>query len=276
MGAIDELLPRAMMEAIQIMLVGCGILIMVFLVRWWMIFPTIILALLFYVIRVVYLASAQDIKRLEGISKAPVFSHIMATFNGISTIRVCDAQSLVSKEFDVLQDQHTGAWSLFLVTSEAFGFYLDVLSVLFLAILTFQFLIFKSGKRLFLFVLYYYRLFFIPKYFLDSTLMGDVGLVISQSLILTGMLQYGMRQTAEVTSQMTSVERVIQYTKLDKEGPFESDATKKPHRDWPQNGAVSFENLSLRYSPTEPPVLKNLNFQIKPGEKVKQIEKYRW
>lgn len=68
MGAIDELLPKSMMEAIQIMMVMSGILIMVFIVTPWMIFPTIVLGGLFYSIRIIYLASAQDIKRLEGIS----------------------------------------------------------------------------------------------------------------------------------------------------------------------------------------------------------------
>lgn len=246
MGTIDEMLPRAMMDAIQIFMVMLGILIMVFIVTPWMIFPTAFLAVLFYYIRVIYLASAQDIKRLEGITRAPVFSHITASFSGLSTIRVCKAQEMVIKEFDVLQDQHTGAWTLFLATSEAFGFYLDLLSVIFLTIVTFQFLILDDG----------------------NTLSGDVGLVISQSLILTGMLQYGMRQTAEVANQMTSVERVLQYTKLDKEGPFETDPTKRPHRDWPQNGAVQFTKTSLRYVPEEAPVLRDLNFDIKPGEKV--------
>lgn len=60
-------------------------------------------------------------------------------------------------------------------------------------------------------------------YFLVSLVSGSlVGLAISQSLILTGMLQYGMRQTGEVVNQLTSVERVMQYTKLDKEGPFDT------------------------------------------------------
>lgn len=48
-----------------------------------------------------------------------------------------------------------------------------------------------------------------------------VGLAISQSLILTGMVQYGMRQLAEVVSQMTSVERIFEYTKLEQEAAFE-------------------------------------------------------
>lgn len=82
------------------------------------------------------------------------------------------------------------------------------------------------------------------------------------------MLQYGVRQTAEVASNMISVERVMQYTKLDKEGPFETLPANKPPRDWPTAGQLVFKNLYLRYTPDDPPVLKNLNFEIKAGEKV--------
>lgn len=48
------------------------------------------------------------------------------------------------------------------------------------------------------------------------------GLAISQSMSLAGMLQHGMRQTAEVVNQFTSVERVMTYTRLEQEGPFEN------------------------------------------------------
>lgn len=82
------------------------------------------------------------------------------------------------------------------------------------------------------------------------------------------MTQYGVRQSAEVASQMTSVERVLQYTKLEKEGPFESLPANRPERDWPSKGNIQFDKVYLRYVPTEPPVLKNLNILIKAGEKV--------
>lgn len=48
-----------------------------------------------------------------------------------------------------------------------------------------------------------------------DTFSGNVGLAISQSLILTGMVQYGIRQTTEALQQMTSVERILQYTDLE-------------------------------------------------------------
>lgn len=153
---------------------------------------------------------------------------------------------MIIKEFDSLQDQHTSSWFLILATYEAFGFYLDVISVIFLTIVSFQFLIFDN----------------------ETVSSSYVGLVISQSLILNGMLQFGVRQTAEVASNMISVERVLQYTKLEKEGPFESLPTKKPPRDWPAHGHIHFEHLYLRYVPDEPPVLNNLTVTVEAGEKI--------
>lgn len=69
MGAIDELLPRASLDAVQVFLVMSGILMIVFIVSPWMIAPAVVLGFVFYYLRVVYLKSAQDVKRLEGVSK---------------------------------------------------------------------------------------------------------------------------------------------------------------------------------------------------------------
>lgn len=108
----------------------------------------------------------------------------------------------------------------------------------------------------------------LASFMLGATLSGNVGLVMSQSMILSGMLQYGAQQTAQVSNQMTSVERIMQYTNLEKEGPFESVPTKKPHRDWPHQGRIVFDKLSLRYVAEDTPVLKSLDIVIEAGEKV--------
>lgn len=73
---------------------------------------------------------------------------------------------------------------------------------------------------------------------------------------------------AETMTQMTSVERILQFTELEKEGPFESNSVDKPPSSWPSKGEIRFDNVSLRYSESESPVLKSLNFIIEPGMRV--------
>lgn len=98
---------------------------------------------------------------------------------------------------------------------------------------------------------------------------GEVGLIINQTSLLSGMLQWGMRQSAEVSNQLLSVERVLEYEVLDKE--IEPAVPKKPPANWPNLGELVFNNMNLRYFPEGQLVLKNLNFNIKPKEKVRRL-----
>lgn len=108
-----------------------------------------------------------------------------------------------------------------------------------------------------------------------NTFAGNVGLAISQVLILCNMIQYGIRQATETVTQMMSVERIMQFTELEKEGPFESNPTDKPSSNWPSKGKIKFDRVYLRYSNSEPPVLNSLSFIIEAGTKVITIALYK-
>lgn len=88
-----------------------------------------------------------------------------------------------------------------------------------------------------------------------------MGLAISQAMILTGMVQYGVRQVAEALQLMTSVERILQYTQL----PQEKSGVTKPPISWPTHGQIEFSQVTCRYDPHGSPVLNNLHFIIQPG-----------
>lgn len=78
------------------------------------------------------------------------------------------------------------------------------------------------------------------------------------------MVQYGIRQIADVMQQMTSVERIVQYADLDKE----ESPPMNPPLNWPGKGHIQFKNMSLWYDQNSGPVLKNLTIDIQSGWKV--------
>ena len=97
-----------------------------------------------------------------------------------------------------------------------------------------------------------------------GTYSGNVGLAITQAMMLTGMVQYGLRQLGEAFQQMTSVERILEYTKLQ---PEKTHGV-QPDEKWPQRAVIQYENVNVRYHKDGQLVLKNLSFVVESGWKV--------
>nr|CAH7729849.1 unnamed protein product [Callosobruchus chinensis] len=245
MGAIDELLPAAMIDCLQIGLALLGVIVVVAIVSPWLMVPTCIIGIIFYLMRIFYLRTSRNVKRLEGVTRSPVFSHLSASLLGLTTIRAFGAEDVLTKEFDSHQDLHSSAWFAFISTSRAFGYWLDIVCIIYITLVTFSFLLIGNEK-----------------------FGGNVGLAITQAIGLTGMFQWGMRQSTELENQMTSVERVLEYSSIEQEPELESAPEKKPPETWPEDGKVEFRHVYLRYFPDDPYVLKDLNFIILPKEKV--------
>ncbi|PFX22993.1 Multidrug resistance-associated protein 4 [Stylophora pistillata] len=92
------------------------------------------------------------------------------------------------------------------------------------------------------------------------------GLALVNVIQTLSQTQYAVRKTSEVENYMTSVERVMTYTKLDQEPGCEED--RQPPKDWPWCGSIVFRDVSLTYYPGGPQVLKKINLCIKGGEKI--------
>lgn len=65
---------------------------------------------------------------------------------------------------------------------------------------------------------------------------------------------------------MTSVERVLEYTELESEAPWETD--KHPPPDWARHGFITFDRVNFSYSADSPVVLKNIIAVFRSREKV--------
>ncbi|XP_003928249.2 ATP-binding cassette sub-family C member 4 isoform X1 [Saimiri boliviensis] len=242
-GHLDDLLPLTFLDFIQTLLQVVGVVSVAVAVIPWIAIPLVPLGIIFIFLRRYFLETSRDVKRLESTTRSPVFSHLSSSLQGLWTIRAYKAEERCQELFDAHQDLHSEAWFLFLTTSRWLAVRLDAICAMFVTVVAFGSLILAKT--------------------LDA---GQVGLALSYALTLMGMFQWCVRQSAEVENMMISVERVIEYTDLEKEAPWEYQ--KRPPPAWPHEGVIIFDNVNFMYSLDGPVVLKHLTALIKSREKV--------
>ncbi|XP_025056144.1 multidrug resistance-associated protein 4 isoform X5 [Alligator sinensis] len=242
-GHLDDLLPLTFLDFMQTLLQIFGVVGVAVAVIPWILIPLVPLFILFIFLRRYFLATSRDIKRLESTTRSPVFSHLSSSLQGLWTIRALKAEQRFQKLFDAHQDLHSEAWFLFLTTSRWFAVRLDAICAIFVIVVAFGSLLLAKT--------------------LDA---GQVGLALSYAITLMGMFQWGVRQSAEVENLMISVERVMEYTDLEKEASWES--SRRPPPEWPAQGMIAFENVNFTYSLDGPLVLRHFSALIRSKEKV--------
>lgn len=78
----------------------------------------------------------------------------------MTTIRAFGAQDVLLKEFDNHQDLHSSAWYLFIATSRAFGFWLDLVCVIYIGFVTLSFLVMGDGQFNFTIMYLYVHIYY--------------------------------------------------------------------------------------------------------------------
>jgi ABC-type transport system involved in cytochrome bd biosynthesis fused ATPase/permease subunit len=146
-GTIDDALPNTLYDflATFTMVIG-GIATAIFVL------PPVLLSLpllliLFLRSRKVFVCSSQEIKRLEGLSRSPIFDSIAESLNGVATIRANDAVPYFRAKFEDAQNAHSRAFFAFIYTSRYLGVRIDCLMFIVIFISCYLAIILKeTGK----------------------------------------------------------------------------------------------------------------------------------
>ncbi|XP_017087305.2 probable multidrug resistance-associated protein lethal(2)03659 [Drosophila bipectinata] len=242
---VDVTLPQAMMDSLQFLVDVVAVLVIVAIANYWLLIPAAVMVVLLYFCRAMYIGASRSLKRIESLTRSPIYSHTNQTFHGHTTIRSMDAEPQLEQTFHGHQNTNSSALFLYVSANRAFSFWTDLICVVYILAVTFSFLVIDQ-----------------------SFYSGDVGLAITQSMTLVIMCQWGMRQTAEMENNMTSVERVLEYAQMPSEPPLESPKSVKLSADWPQAGHLRFRDLRMRYAPGDALILRGLNFESQPMEKI--------
>ncbi|KAF2012769.1 multidrug resistance-associated protein 1 [Aaosphaeria arxii CBS 175.79] len=213
------------------------------------IFVALILPLggLYFYIQRYYLRTSRELKRLDSISRSPIYAHFQESLSGMSTIRAYSQQKRFELENEWRIDANLRAYFPSINANRWLAVRLEFIgSIIILASAGFAIVSVSSHSGL---------------------SAGMVGLAMSYALQITQSLNWIVRQTVEVETNIVSVERVLEYAALPSEAP-EIISKNRPPISWPSQGSVSFNNYSTRYRPGLDLVLKNINLNIKAHEKI--------
>ena len=146
------------------------------LVSWlnpWALIPTILAFLSLLFIRYRFAQCSRNLKRLENITRSPIYSHLTSTIHGLKVIRSYHAEHICAREFFSHVDDNTRAAYLFLTSNRWVAIRFDWIGVFFVGIVTSLALIVRMMGRE-----------FSP---------AEIALTMGYSLNMLGILQWTIR-----------------------------------------------------------------------------------
>ncbi|KAK2353044.1 ABC transporter C family member [Trifolium repens] len=192
-----------------------------------------------------YQASARELIRINGTTKAPVMNFAAETSLGVVTVR---AFNMVDRFFqNYLKLVDTDA-SLFLHSNVAMEWVV-------LRVEALQNLTVISAALL---------LILLPQGYVSP---GLVGLSLSYAFTLTGAQIFWTRWFSNLSNYIISVERIKQFIHIPAETPAIVDDYRPPSS-WPSKGKIDLLGLEIRYRPNAPLVLKGITCTFKEGSRV--------
>ncbi|KAL2004862.1 hypothetical protein VTN00DRAFT_3135 [Thermoascus crustaceus] len=201
------------------------------------------LFLLFILAANYYRASARQMKRHEAVLRSHVFARFGEAISGTACIRAYGLQGQFSRRIRESIDEMDSAYFLTFSNQRWLSVRLDAVG---------NIMVLVTG------------ILVVTSRFNVSPSIS--GLVLSYILSIVQMLQFTIRQLAEVENNMNATERVHYYgTRLDEEAPLH---LAKLEPSWPQEGAITFTGVEMRYRDGLPLVLKGLDMEIRGGERI--------
>ncbi|KAJ5195643.1 uncharacterized protein N7498_009081 [Penicillium cinerascens] len=207
-----------------------------------------IICFAYYIITVVYINSARDLKRIESVQRSPLYQHFGEALTGYVSIRAYGHVGRFTEENHGLIDGFNQPYVLLWAAKEWLTLRIACLSAL-ISWLTGTFFLWGLDR--------------------GTVNPGIAGLVLTYAATFTDNVLWFVQLYAIVQQSFNSVERVVEYTEI---APEPSESLEPPPYDlspqWPARGSVCFRGYTTRYAPELDPVLIDLDFVIPAGQRV--------
>ncbi|KAL0959849.1 hypothetical protein HGRIS_011525 [Hohenbuehelia grisea] len=209
---------------------------------WPFVVAAVIVGVAYFNVAKVYGQTSRDMRRLDSVTRSPLYSIYGETISGVTIIRAFGASTKFLRDMlrcvDTNLNPYYWMWGVNRWLSARF----NMLSAVIIGVTAFVALL-------------------TPR--IDASLAG---FALAFASTVTMDVLFLVRRFVGLEQSMVALERVKEYSELPREPP--EFVEPRPPALWPSAGAIKCEDLVIRYAPELPNVLHNLNFEIKPGEKV--------
>jgi ATP-binding cassette subfamily C (CFTR/MRP) protein 1 len=190
-----------------------------------------------------YRASAREMKRFESVLRSSLFAKFSEGLSGTACIRAYGLQDRFIVDIRKAIDEMNSAYFLTFSNQRWLSLRLDTIG---------NMLVFTTG------------ILVVTSRFNVSPSIS--GLVLSYILSIVQMMQFTVRQLAEVENGMNATERLHYYgTELEEEAPLHTIEVRKS---WPEKGEIIFDDVQMRYRDGLPLVLQGLTMHVAGGERI--------
>ncbi|KAI5660400.1 hypothetical protein M9H77_29193 [Catharanthus roseus] len=193
-----------------------------------------------------YRSTSRELRRLDSVSRSPIYASFTETLDGASTIRAFKSEDFFLFRFI----QHITLYQRTSYSEVTASLWLSLrLQLLAAFIVSFVAVMAVIGAHKHL-----------P---INLGTPGLVGLALSYAAPIVSLLGSFLTSFTETEKEMVSVERVLQYMDI----PQEEVGMLIEHN-WPSHGEIQFQNVTLRYMPSLPAALHDVSFTISGGTQV--------
>ncbi|KAL6466397.1 hypothetical protein MHYP_G00242010 [Metynnis hypsauchen] len=240
---VDELIPTALRSVILKLLELLATLVIICLAV--PLFTAVVIPLIavYHFVERFYLTTSRQLRRLDSVTRSPIYSHFGETVSGLPVIRAYGYQKRFLEQNMVTIDNNLKCVCQLIVSNRWMAIRLEFLGNL---------------------VVFFSALFAVISR--DSLDSGLVGLSVSYALNVTLILNALVRMTSQLETHVVSVERVKEYAEIPNEAAW--IAEERPPDGWPSEGRVRFEDYKVRYRPELELVLHGITCDIRSNEKI--------
>ncbi|XP_010063576.2 ABC transporter C family member 13 isoform X4 [Eucalyptus grandis] len=195
-----------------------------------------------------YRSTSRELRRLDSVARSPIYASFSETLDGSSTIRAFKSQNFFFTRFT----EQIGLYQRTSLSEFTASLWLSLrLQLLAAFIISFVAVMSVIGSRGLL-----------P---INFGTPGLVGLALSYAAPLVSLLGSFLTSFTETEKEMVSIERTLQYMDVPQE---QLGGQPPPNLDWPSQGLIEFQHVTMRYMPSLPAALNDVTFTIPGGMQV--------